>query len=61
MSQGMHKTYFYLVLMMVPLAALLTRTLARLKPQVPLGYQDENGFHIGTNQSNNKASWPPFW
>jgi hypothetical protein len=29
--------------------------------RVPLGYQDETGFHYGAKQARNEAVWPPFW
>jgi hypothetical protein len=57
----MHKTYFYFIAVMVPLAALVAKTMAKLKAAVPVGYQDENGFHAGTNRAESKASWPLFW
>lgn len=57
----MHKTYIYLIAMLLPLAAIVARTIARLKVEVPVGYQDENGFHTGTSRADNKVNWPPFW
>lgn len=57
----MHKTYFYLIAMMLPLAAIVARTIAKLKVEVPVGYQDENGFHVGASRAENKLNWPPFW
>ena len=46
---------------MLPLAALVTRAMAKLKVEVPVGYQDENGFHVGKSSTTNKTIWPPFW
>jgi len=60
-ESGMHKTYFYIMAMMVPLAAIVARTMASLKVEVPVGYQDENGFHTGTGRTESKVNWPPFW
>jgi hypothetical protein len=57
----MHKTYFYIIATMLPLAALIARIMAKLKVEVPVGYQDEKGFHVGASGMENKASWPPFW
>lgn len=57
----MHKTYFLILTVMLPLAALVARTVAKLKVEVPVGYQDENGFHVGTSGVENKTNWPPFW
>jgi hypothetical protein len=58
---GMHKTHFYFMALMVPLAAVVARIIAKLKMEVPVGYQDESGFHVGTGRSESKVSWPPFW
>ncbi len=58
---GMHKTYFYIIAAMLPLVALVARTMAKLKVEVPVGYQDENGFHVGASRTENKVNWPPFW
>jgi hypothetical protein len=58
---GMHKTYFYIIAVMLPLAAMVARAMAKLKVDVPVGYQDENGFHVGTSGMETKVNWPPFW
>jgi hypothetical protein len=60
-QRSMHKTYFYLIAMLLPVAAIVARTIAKLKVEVPVGYQDENGFHAGTGRAENKLNWPPFW
>jgi hypothetical protein len=57
----MHKTHFFIVAMFVPLAALAARALAKLRVQVPVGYQDESGFHVGSSHAESKVNWPPFW
>jgi len=58
---GMHKTQFYIIAIMLPLAAIVAAVINRLKVQVPVGYQDENGFHVGSGRMENKVNWPPFW
>jgi len=57
----MHKTYFYIIAMLLPLAAMAAKAIAKLKVEVPVGYQDENGFHTGSSRADNKVNWPPFW
>ena len=57
----MHKAQLYIIAMLVPLAAVAARMLASLKVEVPVGYQDENGFHVGASRSQGKVNWPPFW
>ena len=46
---------------MLPLAAIMAAVISKLKVQVPVGYQDENGFHVGTGQTEKKVNWPPCW
>ena len=58
---SMHKTYYHIIAVMLPLAALMAAVINRLKVEVPVGYQDENGFHVGTGRKENKVNWPPFW
>jgi hypothetical protein len=29
--------------------------------QVPVGYQDETGFHLGVKSAVKEAGWPSFW
>jgi hypothetical protein len=29
------------------------------KPMVPVGYQDETGFHFGEKPAEKKIAWPP--
>jgi len=57
----MHKTYFHIIAIMLPLAAIMAAVISKLKVQVPVGYQDENGFHVGTGRTEKKVNWPPFW
>ena len=28
-------------------------------PQIPVGYQDENGFHFGAEPAKKEINWPP--
>jgi hypothetical protein len=28
---------------------------------IPIGYQDETGFHMGVKPAQNKAQWPSVW
>src|SRR5262249_40541134 len=57
----MHKTYFYIIAFMLPLAAIVAAIICKLKVQVPVGYQDENGFHVGPDRAAGNVNWPPFW
>ncbi|HEX4644169.1 MAG TPA: hypothetical protein VH598_01020 [Verrucomicrobiae bacterium] len=57
----MHKTSLYLVALMVLIAGLLAKLRAAVEKRVPIGYQDENGFHVGLEPSGKESKWPPFW
>ena len=57
----MHKTYFHIFAIMLPLAAIVALVVNKFKVEVPIGYQDENGFHVGAVRAENKVNWPPFW
>jgi hypothetical protein len=57
----MHKTYFHIIGIMLPLAALVAAVMNKIKVEVPVGYQDENGFHVGNGREERNFSWPPFW
>jgi hypothetical protein len=57
----MHKTYFQIIGIMLPLAAIVAAVMNKLKVEVPVGYQDENGFHAGPSRMESSVNWPPFW
>jgi hypothetical protein len=57
----MHKTHFYIIAFMLPLAAIVAAVISKLKVKVPVGYQDESGFHAGSIHSDSNTNWPPFW
>lgn len=44
-----------------PLAALVAAVMHKFKVEVPVGYQDETGFHAGTDRAKSSVQWPPFW
>jgi len=29
--------------------------------EVPVGYQDETGFHMGVKSAEKEVKWPPVW
>jgi hypothetical protein len=53
---SMHKTYFYIIATLLPLAAIAAKAMAKLKVEVPVGYQDENGFHVGTARAESNVN-----
>jgi hypothetical protein len=48
---------------MVPIGLRLHELAAKLKRAInieaPIGYQDENGFHMGVKPTERKMKWPP--
>jgi len=39
--------------------ALVVRLMDALKWEIPLGYEDETGFHLGVQVAMNEIKWPP--
>jgi hypothetical protein len=46
----MHKSSILVMTLNVVLAALMAKLAQMIKDQVPVGYQDENGFHYGAKK-----------
>jgi hypothetical protein len=60
-SQGMiTKQSFYLAAVTLMFAGILAKMRAMMDKHVPVGYQDENGFHLGTGSEKGSKNWPPF-
>ncbi len=47
-------------MMVLLLAAIAAKVRAMIDEQIPMGYQDESGFHTGT-KSTGESSWPRLW
>jgi len=44
-----------------PLQGLLAKLRNAIKTSVPVGYQDENGFHYGVKREEKQTQWPTTW
>jgi hypothetical protein len=55
----MHKTSVYVSSLVLLFVGIMAKVRAQMDKQVPVGYQDESGFHVGEKKS--KENWPPFW
>ena len=55
----MHKTYLHTVVLSLLFADIIAKLRSAIASQVPLGYQDETGFHLGVKQTQDK--WPAIW
>jgi len=54
-----NKTSFLVATITLIAAAILAKLQAALDKRVPLGYQDENGFHYGQEPARSGVNWPP--
>jgi len=43
------------------LAGLMTRLKNAINLQIPVGYQDETGFHTGVKANEKEIKWPTTW
>jgi hypothetical protein len=55
----MHKTYLHAFALSLLFAGIIAKLRSVIASQVPLGYQDESGFHLGVKQTQDK--WPAIW
>ena len=57
----MNKVWLGITAMVFIMVGIIARLRAAMKIQVPVGYQDEAGFHVGVKQGGKEINWPPFW
>jgi len=57
----MNKTFPQPVPFVLRIAGILAKLAAVFAINVPVGYQDETGFHFGTKPAQAKISWPSRW
>jgi hypothetical protein len=43
------------------LSEILNKFMKAIKLGVPVGYQDESGFHYGTKPASDRKNWPMVW
>lgn len=55
-----HKTLVYSGIGF-PLVGIVAKLRNALKVNIPVGYQDENGFHTGVKPADKEAKWPSVW
>jgi len=54
----MHKTSIYVGSIALLFAAIMAKLRATMDKVVPLGYQDDNGFHVGEEPAPERKTWP---
>jgi hypothetical protein len=57
----MNKTWFQTLPGILLFAAFVTKVRDAFKFEVPVGYQDETGFHTGVKRADTGESFPPVW
>jgi len=50
----MHKSWLHFIAVNLLLVGILTKLRATIENHIPLGYQDETGFHFGVQKSCEK-------
>jgi hypothetical protein len=60
-SVTIHKTWLNVDAMASLPAALIARLKNAVNIQIPTGYQDETGFHMGVKPAESKVKWPSVW
>jgi hypothetical protein len=56
----MHKVSLLPAMMVLLVAAVAARVRAMIDAQVPVGYQDQDGFHAGVKTPSD-SNWPSMW
>jgi hypothetical protein len=44
-----------------PLSGIVAKLRNAIKMNIPVGYQDENGFHTGVKRAEKEDKWPSVW
>jgi hypothetical protein len=57
----MNKTWLQAFPGILLFAAFVAKVRDAFKFEVPVGYQDETGFHTGVKRSETGESFPPVW
>ncbi|HEX3800851.1 MAG TPA: hypothetical protein VH413_19310 [Verrucomicrobiae bacterium] len=52
-----NKNSFYAIVVTMLFAGILAKVRAAMDKQVPVGYQDENGFHLGAEPVSKSSDW----
>lgn len=56
----MHKTWLHAFALNLLFIGIIAKLRNLLESHVPLGYQDEAGFHLGVKKSR-ESGWPAVW
>ncbi len=45
----------------IPFAGFFAKLKSSIKLQIPIGYQDDSGFHVGVQTEQDSVQWPATW
>lgn len=45
----------------IPFAGIVAKLKNAVKNRIPVGYQDESGFHTGVKPDSDNVQWPATW
>ncbi len=45
----------------IPFAGFFAKLKSAVKFNIPVGYQDESGFHLGVQPDRQQVQWPATW
>jgi hypothetical protein len=60
-TMTINKTWVHHANVGFSLSGLVARLTSALSQQIPVGYQDETGFHTGVKAENKDSKWPTTW
>jgi hypothetical protein len=60
-TMAINKTWFNTSGSSFSPAALFARLKNAVKHEIPTGYQDETGFHVGVKAQEKEIKWPAAW
>jgi hypothetical protein len=60
-SVTIHKAWLNVATMALLLSAFIARLKTAVTIQIPTGYQDETGFHMGVKSAGKEVKWPSVW
>jgi hypothetical protein len=43
------------------LGGIIAKVRSAVRIEIPTGYQDETGFHLGVKPTEKEIKWPPVW
>jgi len=58
-DQNMHKTWLHTFALNLLFVGIIAKLRSAIANHVPVGYQDESGFHLGVKQTQDR--WPAIW